>query len=95
MKIRGLRRCPFCGNKKVKIQKADLILGTFNVHCDKCYAFGPPKTTKNKAALAWHKRTESQKRIITPTIEMGAVERANFEGQIKALKVALKIVVKK
>jgi Lar family restriction alleviation protein len=91
----GLKHCPFCGGKKVKIQKADMHLGTFNVYCCKCFAFGPIKTTKNKAALAWHSRVDSQKRIVTPTLELGAVERANLEGQIKALKATIKIMVKK
>lgn len=90
--VRGTKRCPFCGSKKLSVIISDPILKTYHVHCDSCFAFGPPKVKKNKALLAWHNRVNDSRRIVTPSIDMGAVERAKYEGVIRGLKSAIKIL---
>lgn len=90
--IRGTKRCPFCGSKKLEVIVADPILKAYRVQCESCFGMGPIKLTKNKALLAWHNRVDSGKRIVTPSIDMGAVERAGYEGQIKGLKAAINIL---
>jgi Lar family restriction alleviation protein len=52
-----LKPCPFCGNKKPKLNEAMLACKpAWMVECMKCYASVRAEFTKGKAIQAWNQR---------------------------------------
>jgi Lar family restriction alleviation protein len=50
----ALVRCPFCGGKRITIERA-LDKARFGI-CEKCYACGPEGKTNDQAIEAWNSR---------------------------------------
>ncbi len=56
----GLRRCPFCGSKDLRIDDVSEAWWDsgvqYGVCCSDCYAVGPYKDTEIQAGDAWNQR---------------------------------------
>jgi Lar family restriction alleviation protein len=60
---KGLKPCPFCGNKKSTFQENIFFYdhGEWAVVCLECSADGPFRKTKEQAAATWNRRAGEAK----------------------------------
>lgn len=65
--MNNLKSCLFCGNKDHfeiypdNIVYRGVIFTDWIIECQKCYANGPLKATKEKAIEAWNTRINKEK----------------------------------